>query len=109
MAKRAVSVDSKCRALTISGNTFANRSVGEGEFKGRPEDNVASGIVLESASVLNITGNTFSDLSTKALTTEGKPASQVLFSDNMMINTEGGFEGLKNSKTNGNFVIKAEK
>lgn len=105
MAKNAVSVDTKCRALTISGNTFANRSVGEGESKGRPEDNVASGIVLESASALNISGNTFSNLSTKALTTVGKPGRQIVFSGNLMINTEGGFEGLQDSKLEGNHVI----
>lgn len=109
MAKRAVSVDSKCRALTISGNTFANRSIGEGKFKGRPEDNVASGIVLESASALNISGNTFSNLSSKALTTEGKPARQIVFSGNLMINTEGGHENLQDSKVEGNHVIKEDR
>ncbi len=105
MAKPAVSVDSKSRALTISGNTFADRSVGEGEFKGKPEDNVASGILLESASGLNISGNTFSNLSTKALTTEGKPARQIVFSGNLLINTEGGHENLQDSKVGGNHSV----
>ena len=109
MAKRAVYADNKCRAITISGNTFADRSVGEGEIKGKPDDNEASGIVLESASALNISGNTFYNLSTTALTIEGKPARQVVFSGNLMINTEGGFEGLKDSKTSGNHVIKNER
>ncbi len=108
MAERAVSVDSKCRALTISGNTFANRSIGEGKFKGKAEDNVASGIVLKSASALNISGNTFSNLSTKALTTEGKAARQIVFSGNLMINTEGGYENLQDSKVEGNHVIKGD-
>lgn len=106
MAENAVSVDSKCRALTISGNTFADRSLGDGEFKGKVEDNVASGIVLKGASVLNINGNTFSNLSTPALTIEGKAARQVVFSNNLLINTEGGFDKLEESKVEGNHVVK---
>ncbi|MCF6312018.1 MAG: right-handed parallel beta-helix repeat-containing protein [Verrucomicrobiales bacterium] len=106
MAKNAVSVNGKCRALTISGNTFADRSIGEGQFKGKVEDNVASGIVLSAASVLNITGNTFSNLSTKALIIEGKAARQVVFSNNLLINTAGGFDKLEQSKAEGNLVVK---
>ena len=109
MAERSVSVDAKCRAITISGNTFADRSIGEGEFKGKPEDNVASGIVLEDASALNITGNTFSNLSTKALSLEGKPARQVVFSGNLLINTECGCGELQDSKADGNYVIKGDR
>ena len=69
------------------------------------EDNVASGILLEGASALNICGNTFSNLSTKALTLEGNPSKQIIFSGNLMINTEGGFEGLLDSRTEGNLSI----
>ncbi|MEM7146327.1 MAG: right-handed parallel beta-helix repeat-containing protein [Verrucomicrobiota bacterium] len=105
---RAVYVDEKSRALTISGNTFANRAVGEGEIKGRAEMNVASGIVLESASVLSITGNTFSRLDTPAVMMMGRPARRVVFQGNLLVNTAGGFEGLEESLVEGNLEVVEE-
>ena len=76
-----------------------------GEFKGPAELNVASGIVLENASVLNITGNTFSRLDTPAVMMMGNPAKKVLCQGNLLVNTEGGFEGLEESLVSANLKV----
>ncbi len=93
----AVAIDAKCRAITITGNTFANRNVGETEFKGLLIDNVASGIVLENTMLHTITGNTFSNLNRKAIELVGEPSQRILFSNNMLINTESDHAKLLNS------------
>lgn len=100
----AVSIDSKSRAITVSGNTFANRNVGETEFKGQFQDNVASGIVLNSTMLHTISGNTFSNLDTKAIEIIGEPSQRILFSNNVLINTESDHDQLKDSLVENNLV-----
>lgn len=106
--KRAVAVDPKCHAISISGNTFADASVGENRFKARPEDNVAGGIVLHGASLTNITGNTFSNITGPALKLEGSPGRQIVFVANLLINCESQHTGLVDSRVADNLVTMQE-
>lgn len=97
-------IDLYCKHLIKNGGGEVREwSRGKGDV---PRTYVVSGIALKDTSVLNISGNTFSNLSTKALTIEGKPARQVIFSNNLLVNTEGGFDALEESKVKGNFVVK---
>ena len=100
--KRAVAIDAESHATTINGNTFAESSVGDGKYKGNWDVNVASGIVLEGASFVNITGNTFSNLQTKAIALNDVPSSSVIFSSNLLLNTPSDHARLIDSVIQGN-------
>ena len=102
----AVAIDSKCRAITVTGNTFANRNIGESMFKGKPSDNIASGIVLENTMLHTITGNTFSNLNRKAIELVGTPSQKILFSNNLIINSESDHKKLLQSEVHGNLIHK---
>lgn len=102
--KRAIAIDGKSHATTISGNTFGESSVGDKQFKGGWDKNVASGIYLDGAQYVNITGNTFSNLSTPALELSDRESRSVVFNSNLLLNSPSDHDRLMDSVVVGNLV-----
>jgi hypothetical protein len=81
--KNALRIGPESSRITVTGNNFSNSFIGNGE-KRQKVDSAAAGIVLESTAEIAITGNVFAGLTTKALTLEGNPSTDILFKDNVL-------------------------
>jgi hypothetical protein len=81
--KNALRIGPDSSRITVTGNNFSNSFIGNGE-KRQKVDSAAAGIVLESTAEIAITGNVFAGLTTKALTLEGNPSTDILFKDNVL-------------------------
>jgi hypothetical protein len=83
MKKAAVRVGPESARIAVSGNSFCDSYIGQGEVKRRPDDTQAGGLVLEGTSDVNIDGNVFSSLRPKALSVVGDgPVRRILFTGN---------------------------
>jgi nitrous oxidase accessory protein NosD len=91
----ALAIGPNSSRITVSGNAFSDNYVGPREDEWRRM--TSTGITLEGTSDIGITGNTFAGLHSKALTLNGEPSRRVLFSDNLLAETDGGQDGLIDS------------
>ena len=71
-----------------------------------PDDLAAAGITLSSTREIVISGNLFAGLRPKGLAVEGEPSRDILFSNNVLVDTPSGHELLQDSVTEGNLLSK---
>ena len=83
--KDAVRIGPGSGRIVVSGNNFSDSFIGGGKIKRTPDDRAAAGMTLDGASDIAVVGNLFSSVRPQALSIEGKPASHVLFTDNVMV------------------------
>jgi hypothetical protein len=97
MGKDALNIGPNSGRITVTGNNFSNSYIGEGKVKREANDLAAAGMVLDGTSGITVTGNLFSGLRPKALNLKGPASKYVLFSDNVLVDTTGEQEELKDS------------
>ena len=97
MGKDALSIGPNSGRITVTGNNFSNSYIGEGKVKREANDLAAAGMILDGTSGITVTGNLFSGLRPKALSLKGPASKYVLFSDNVLVDTTGEQEELKDS------------
>jgi hypothetical protein len=97
MGKDALSIGPNSGRITVTGNNFSNSYIGEGKVKRQANDLAAAGMVLDGTSGVNVTGNLFSGLRPKALSLKGPASKYILFTDNVLVDTTGEQEELKDS------------
>jgi len=88
MGKDALRIGPNSGRITVTGNNFSDSYIGDGKVKRAPADSAAGGIVTNGATDLAIVGNLFSSLRPKALAAEGPPSKSVLFTANVLVDTQ---------------------
>ncbi len=83
--KDAVRIGPASGRITISANNFSDSFIGDEKIKRTANDREASGLTLDGARDVAVVGNLFSSVRPQALSIEGKPASGVLFADNVLV------------------------
>ncbi len=106
VGKDALSIGPDSGRITVTGNNFSNSYIGEGKVKRETNDLAAAGMVLNGTSGITVTGNLFSGLKPKALSVEGPASKNVLFSDNVFVDTAGDQSKLESSIVRDNLESK---
>ena len=75
--------------IAVTGNSFSNSYLGDGEVKRAATDLTAAGILLDGTSEVTISGNTFSGVQPAAVSLSGKPSKRLVFSNNVITATKG--------------------
>jgi len=88
MGKDALRIGPNSGRITVTGNNFSDSYIGDGKVKRAPADSAAGGIVTNGATDLAIVGNLFPSLRPKALAAEGPPSKSVLFTANVLVDTQ---------------------
>jgi len=81
--------------IAVSGNSFCNSYVGDGQVRRGTNDLAAAGMVLDGARHVGISGNVFSGLQTKALALTEQPSTSVLFENNLIVDSASDHQQLK--------------
>ncbi|MHC4120640.1 MAG: right-handed parallel beta-helix repeat-containing protein [Planctomycetota bacterium] len=102
MGSDALNIGPKSGRITVTGNNFSNSYIGDGKIKRSANDLAAGGMVLDGTSGVTVVGNLFSGLRPKALTVTGPASSNVVFTDNILIDTSGDQEKLEASVVKNN-------
>ncbi|MHC4542558.1 MAG: hypothetical protein ACYS74_22715, partial [Planctomycetota bacterium] len=76
------------------------------QLKRTQNDRRAGGVVLNGTSGIAVTGNLFSGLRPKAVAVEGKASKNVLFTDNVLVDTSGDQKKLEASVVKDNLDSK---
>jgi nitrous oxidase accessory protein NosD len=100
--KNALVIGPKSGRITVTGNTFSDSYIGDGQRKREVSKEPSSGITLAGTSDIVISGNTFSGLSTKALTLEGEPSSRLTFIGNVLVGIDSDHDRLVDSQVANN-------
>jgi parallel beta-helix repeat protein len=97
MGAHALLVGPNSGRITVAGNNFSDSYIGDGRFRRTVDDREAGGIVLEGTADLAVVGNVFAGVRPKALAVEGAPSTRVLFSSNILTDSQGDQEKLAES------------
>lgn len=95
MKTDALRIGSGSDRIVVSGNSFCNSFIGEGQIKRGTNDLAAAGIVLDGTTDVDISGNVFSGLTTKALRLTDQPSRRVLFTANLLRDVDSDHAQLK--------------
>jgi len=104
--QRALVIGPESGRITVSGNTFSDNYVGRGG-KEPARKMAASGITLSGTSDISISGNTFAGLHTKAVVLEGEPSRRVVFTSNLLVDTDSDHDRLVDSVMSDNIARSA--
>jgi hypothetical protein len=96
MKTHALLVGRNAGRLAVTGNSFCNSYIGEGNVRRGTDDLEAGGIVLSGTSEITISGNQFSSLTTPAVQVAGD-TSRVVFSSNIITDVDSGHSLLSDS------------
>lgn len=88
--------------ITVTGNSFSDSFIGEGQEKRSPDDRSAAGIVLMDATDVGVSGNVFSGLSMPAIQAQGEATARILFAGNIVTQCESNHDSLQESLVSGN-------
>jgi hypothetical protein len=100
--KNALVIGPGSGRITVTGNNFSDSTISSGAVKRGTEDTAASGITLVGTSDVAVSGNIFAGVTPKALVAEGDPSRRVLFSNNVLTNTDGDQAKLQDSRVGEN-------
>jgi hypothetical protein len=100
--KHALLIGPSSSRITVTGNNFSDSTIGAGAVKREANDLNSSGITLIGTSDVAVSGNVFSGVAPRAISAEGPPSRRVLFSNNVLANTAGGYEALRDSRVGEN-------
>lgn len=101
----AVFCGSECGRITISANNFSNSYIGEGEVKRRTGDRNAGGVTLDGCRDIVLSGNVFSGIQPDKALKQQKPSKNILFGNNILIDSESDHRKLQNSMVIDNLVV----
>lgn len=100
--KNALRIGPESGRITVAGNAFSDSTIGDGQEKRLPDDQQASGLVLEGTSDVAVSGNLLSGVTPKALAVEEGPSRRILFSGNVLTDVESDHANLPDSVSTGN-------
>jgi hypothetical protein len=106
MGKDALCIGPKSGRITVTGNNFSDSYIGADQLKRAENDRRAGGVVLNGTSGITLTGNLFSGLRPKALAIEGQASKNVVFTNNVLVDTAGDQKKLEASVVKDNLESK---
>jgi len=83
--------------ITVTGNTLCDSYIGGGKRRRGTDDLRAAGLVLEGTRSVTVAGNLFSSLLPKAVELRGAESKQILFGDNLLVDSPSDHERLQQS------------
>ena len=83
--------------ITVTGNNFSDSYIGDSKVKRPAHEPYAGGMIICGTSDVVICFNVFSGVKPKALAVEGKLSERILFSDNLLVDTESDHTKLDDS------------
>lgn len=95
----ALRIGPQSARITVTGNTLCDSYIGEGKRRRGTDDFGAAGLVLEGTRSVAIAGNLFSSLQPKAVELRGAESTQILFGDNLLVNSPSDHDRLQQSVT----------
>ena len=84
MGDKALSIGPASGRITVTGNSFSNSYIGDGQVRRGTKDLAAAGMTLSGTSDVTVSGNLFSGVKPKALDASGEPSRRILFSNNVL-------------------------
>ncbi|MCC7475474.1 MAG: right-handed parallel beta-helix repeat-containing protein [Pirellulales bacterium] len=87
--RRAMVAGPGSSRITISANNFSDSVIDDAKEKRPPDDQAASGIVLDGTHDIVIAGNLFSGLDTPAIERTGSPCQGIRVQANSFVETDG--------------------
>ncbi len=96
MKTDAVRIGPASGRITVTGNSFSNSYLGEGQLKRATDDLAAAGVTLAGGVDLTFVGNTFSGVQPKAIALE-QAVNRTVFLGNTLTDTESDHDQLQNS------------
>jgi hypothetical protein len=100
--QHAVRIGPDSGRITVCGNNFSDSYIGAEQEKRAVGDQAAAGLTLAGTADVAVVGNLFGSVAPKAVAVEGAPSVRVLFSENLLRDTESDADQLKNSVVEGN-------
>lgn len=98
MKTDALRISENSGRIAVTGNSFCNSFIGDGQVKRGTNDLEADGLVLEGTTDIGISGNVFSSVQPKALALRGdKMSSRVLFGNNVLTDVTSDIDALQAS------------
>ena len=97
MGSDALRIGPQSGRIAVTGNVICDSYVGDGTRRRAVDDLAAAGLVLEATRQVSITGNLFSGLRPKGVELRGAASTQVLFSDNLLVDSPSDHEQLQQS------------
>ena len=107
LAADALKIGPKSGRITVTGNNFSNRYIGNGQVKRRTNDLKAAGLTLDKTRGVTVSGNLFSSVRPKAVEVI-EPTTHVIFGNNLLIDVESDHEKLTESIIKNTLVAPAE-
>ncbi len=110
MKTNALRIGPDSGRIAVTGNSFSNSYLGDGEVKRAATDLTAAGILLDGTSEVAISGNTFSGVQPAAVSLSDKPSKRLVFSNNVITATRSFLPGkaVENSRIDGNLEAEAK-
>lgn len=97
MKTRALYIGPDSGRIAVTGNSFCNSYIGDGEVRRGTNDLAAAGVTLEGTSDVSISGNVFSGLTENAVTLAGDPSERVAFTGNVLTDVASDHTSLPDS------------
>jgi hypothetical protein len=88
MGGHALAIRPNSGRITVTGNNFSDSYIGGGKVKRGTDDRKAGGMIVCETSDVAVIGNVFSGVRPKALTVEGQENKRVVFTNNILTDTE---------------------
>ena len=104
---RAVAIGPGSGRITVSANNFSDSDVGQAE-KRQPDDQSASGIVMDGTADVAVSGNVFSGLDGPAVSTSPNASQRVLLMGNVLVGVPPLPDGLRDSAAANNLLPDAQ-
>jgi len=100
--QHAVRIGPDSGRITVCGNNFSDSYIGAEQEKRAVDDQAAAGITLAGTADVAVVGNLFGSVGPKAVAVEGAPSVRVLFSENLLRDTNSDVDKLEHSLVEGN-------
>lgn len=103
--RHAIFFGAQCGRITVSGNNFSNSYIGEGRVKRDTGDLAAAGVTLDGGKNIAFSGNVFSGIQPDKAFQIEKQTNNIVFGNNLLIDSESDHTQLQNSMIIDNLVI----
>ena len=103
--RHAIFFGVQCGRITVSGNNFSNSYIGEGQIKRDTGDLAASGVTIDGGKNIAFSGNVFSGIQPDKAFQNEKQTNNIVFGNNLLIDSESDHTQLQNSMVIDNLVI----
>ncbi len=106
--KHAIYFGTQSGRITVSGNNFSNSYIGKGEVKRDTGDLAAAGVTIEGGRNIAFSGNTFSGIQPDKAFKLEKQTNNIVFGNNLLIDSESEHNQLNNSLVIDNLVLSGD-